>query len=260
MGKAKDINFADFRYISTSKAKGKGGIGHLREKLKYFQYRNDKADHVAHRRGLPRPERWRDMGLGSNYGEILKACQELQSKDVLAWTWVVSPAPDLMALVPDAQRRDLVRNLTENIVTGYYEARGLDVPSYSYVLHDRDTAEGEQQLHTHVVLPGTVETLLGREAFFNNKKEGHVALFNRIADAQFALALDQAIGPEWRALRPELQEVKAPSLSELDAWFGPRELEQSERQQSELDAWFGSREGDTGKSQPSELDDWFGPR
>src|SRR5450432_2006694 len=229
MGKAKDINFADFRYISTSQTKGKGGISHLRGKLRYFQYRNDKTDHVAHQRGKPRPERWRDMGLGSNYGEILKACQELQSKDVLAWTWVVSPAPDLMALVPDAQRRDLVRNLTESIVTQYYEARELDVPAYSYVLHDRDTKEGEQQLHTHVVLPGTVETLLGREPFYNNKKEGHVELFNRIADKQFELALDKTIGLDWRALRlepePEQASVSASNTieSELDKWFGPRE-------------------------------------
>lgn len=241
MGKAKDINFADFRYISTSPTKGKGGPRHLREKLKYFQYRNDKADHIAHQRGKPRPERWRDMGLGGNYGEILKACQELQSDSVLAWTWVVSPAPDLMALVPERQRRDLVRNLTENIVTGYYEARGLDVPAYSYVLHDRDTAEGQQQLHTHVVLPGTVETLLGRESFFNNKKEGHVDLFNRIADAQFAVALDQAIGPDWRALRPELEATRSPHLSELDAWFGPREAHLGKDHQSELDEWFGPK-------------------
>jgi hypothetical protein len=260
VGKAKDINFANFRYISPSEMKGKGGVRHLHGKLRYFQYRNDKADHIAHQRGKPRPERWRDMGLGGNYHEILKNCQELQSENVLAWTWVVSPAPDLMALVPEGQRRDLVRNLTENIVTGYYEARGLDVPDYSYVLHDRNTAEGEQQLHTHVVLPGTVETLLGREAFFNNKKEGHVELFNRIADAQFAHALDSTIGPDWRALRPELQEVKSPTLSELDVWFGPREAGQYEKQQKALDKWFGPREADPSESNLGELDAWFGPR
>src|SRR5450432_3439960 len=231
MGKGKDINFADFRYISTSKAKGKGGIKHLREKLKYFQYRNDKADHVAQGQGKPRPERWRDMGLGGNYGEILKACTDLQSKDVLAWTWVVSPAPDLMALVPEDQRRDLVRDLTETIVTEYYEARGLDLPRYSYVLHDRNTAEGEQQLHTHVVLPGTTETLEGREPFYNNKKEGHVMLFNQIADKQFELALDKTIGLDWRTLRPEpepeLEQASGTTStaieSELEKWFGPRQ-------------------------------------
>ncbi len=166
---------------------------------------------------------------GGNYGEILKACQDLQSKDVLAWTWVVSPAPALMALVPEDQRRDLVRDLTESIVTEYYDARGLNLPRYSYVLHDRNTAEGEQQLHTHVVLPGTTETLLGPEPFYNNKKEGHVALFNEIADKQFELALDKTIGLEWRALRPEpeLEQASVPASSaiesELDKWFGPRQ-------------------------------------
>ena len=244
MAKAKDINFADFRYISTSPSKGKGGISHLRGKLRYFQYRNDKADHVAHARGKPRPERWRDLGLGSNYGQILKTCQELQSKDVLAWTWVVSPAPDLMALVPEEQRRGLVRDLTESVVTEYYESRGVDVPRYSYVLHDRDTEDGEQQLHTHVVLPGTAQSVMGRQDFFNNKREGHVDLFNRIADTQFALALDRTIGPDWRELRPELDQTQAQVIdSELDRWFGPRDAAPdfvpTPEEQSEMDRWFG---------------------
>src|SRR5271165_3528164 len=121
--KGSAINFANFRYISTAKGKG-GGLAHLRGKLTYYQYRNDKSDHIPHKRGQPRPQRWQDMGLGSHYGEILKACQALQSKDVLAWTWVISPDPALMALVPDGQRRELVRELTEDIVTEYYEMRG----------------------------------------------------------------------------------------------------------------------------------------
>src|SRR5258708_32520058 len=99
--KAKDVNFADYQYISTSRDKRKGGIGHLRGKLRYFQYRNDKSDHVPHPRGKARPGRWRDMGLGSNYGEILKACQALQSKDTLGWTLGISPAPDLNACEPE---------------------------------------------------------------------------------------------------------------------------------------------------------------
>src|SRR5258708_26760613 len=143
-GKDKEGNFADYQYISTRRDKGKGGIGHLRGKLRYFQYRNDKSDHVPHPRGKARPGRWRDRGLGSNYGAILKSCQALQSKDVLAWTWVVSPAPDLMALVPEAERRGLVQELTEKGVNDYYEARGVDVPAYSYLLHDRDTDAGTQ--------------------------------------------------------------------------------------------------------------------
>jgi hypothetical protein len=239
--KVKDINFADYQYISTSRNKRNGGASHLRGKLKYFQYRNDKHDHVAQRGSQKRPERWRDMGLGRNYGEILKSCQALQSKDVLAWTWVVSPAPDLLALVPEDQRRELVRAVTEAIVTEYYEARGVDVPAYSYVLHDRDTEDGAQQLHTHIVLPGTVETILGREPFFNNKKDGHVDLFNQIADKQFEMALDRTIGEQWRTLRPGLEQAtKQPDVeSELDQWFGPRDAAPDFDYQSELDKWFG---------------------
>ena len=58
----------------------------------------------------------------------------LQSKHVLAWTWVISPAPDLMELVPQDERRQLLYDLTERIVEDYYTERGFDVPEYSYIL------------------------------------------------------------------------------------------------------------------------------
>ena len=242
--KAKNINYSNLDYISTSKHKRNGGIGHLRGKLRYFQYRNDKSDHVPHPRGKARPGRWRDMGLGSHYGEILKSCQALQSEHVLAWTWVISPAPDLMVLVPEGERRGLVRELTESVVNEYYDARGVDVPAYSYVLHDRDTEAGEQQLHTHVVLPGLVETVMGQQPFYNNERQGHVDLFNRIADKQFELALDRTIGQEWRALRPERDQTREEAIeSELDLWFGPRDaapdFEPSEAEKRDMDRYFG---------------------
>ena len=53
---------------------------------------------------------------------------------MLAWTWVISPAPDLMTLVPEDQRRTLVMDVTERIVEAYYDARGYQIPRYSYVL------------------------------------------------------------------------------------------------------------------------------
>jgi hypothetical protein len=59
---------------------------------------------------------------------------------VLAWSWVVSPAPDLMALVPEGLRRDLLIDLTERVVEAYYTARGADVPEYAFVVHDRLTS------------------------------------------------------------------------------------------------------------------------
>src|SRR5205085_3411140 len=98
------------------------------------------------------------------YREIVNNCNRLSSNRLLAWTWVVSPAPDLMALVPQESRQDLVVSLTEEIVETYYAARGVEIPEYAYVMHDRWTnaAEGtepQQQLHTHVVLPATVPTV-----------------------------------------------------------------------------------------------------
>jgi hypothetical protein len=46
--------------------------------------------------------------MGLHWRDIMKNSDDLQSKHVLAWTWVVSPAPDLMALIPEDERRDLV--------------------------------------------------------------------------------------------------------------------------------------------------------
>jgi hypothetical protein len=79
------------------------------------------------------------MDWATTTAKFTICCDQLQSKHVLAWTWVVSPAPDLMALVPESERRQLVCDLTEYIVEDYYLQRGFDIPEYSYVLHDRET-------------------------------------------------------------------------------------------------------------------------
>ena len=42
---------------------------------------------------------------------------------------------------------------------------------YSYVLHDRLTKEGEQQLHSHVILPGLAPTVAGMEAALQPQKQ-----------------------------------------------------------------------------------------
>ena len=220
---------ADFAYVSP-KGKGKtSGYRHLRSKLKYVQYRDDRNKHIKQGELV---DRWQDHGLGNNYRSILNNCAALSSKHVLAWTWIVSPAPDLMALVPEDLRRDLVIDLTERVVESYYTARGLDVPEYSFVLHDRLTNEqdvgepGAQQLHTHVFLPGTTPTLEGRQAVYNNKDKGHEKLFHEVAAEHFETALDSLVGPDWRLLRkePELAPTM-PDVDDLDAWF-PREREQ----------------------------------
>jgi hypothetical protein len=220
---------ADFAYVSP-KGKGKtSGYRHLRSKLKYVEFRDDRNTHIA--QGELK-DRWHDHGLGNNYRTILKNCIDLSSKHVLAWTWVVSPAPDLMALVPEELRRDLVIDLTERIVESYYGTRGLDTPEFAFVLHDRltnqkeDGAPGLSQLHTHVFLPGTTPTMEGRQAVYNNKENGHEKLFHEIAAQHFETALDSLVGPEWRLLRkaPEVAPPTLPEPGDLDAWF-PRERE-----------------------------------
>ncbi len=104
----------------------------LKATLKYFQFRDKRNNHLAQ---VPDYERWQDHGMGVSHGEIYQNCDTLSSKHVLAWTWVISPAPDLMALVPEAQRRELIYELTERVVEDYYTERGFDTPEYSYVLH-----------------------------------------------------------------------------------------------------------------------------
>jgi hypothetical protein len=220
----KAIIVTDFAYKGP-KRKGRG-TGHqgLRSTLKYLQYRDNRNHHIQQGED---DERWVDHGLGQHYRAIFENCNKLQSKHVLAWTWVISPAPDLMALVPEDQRPELVLDLTERIVEEYYTSRGFEVPEYSYVLHDRltqpeDESEPLQQLHTHVVLPGTAP-LAGadRQAVYNNKEKRHDALFREIASKHFSEALDRLVGPEWQFLRevePEI-EPEQPAPNDLDAWF-----------------------------------------
>ena len=223
----KAVIVTDFAYKGPKrKGRGTGHLG-LRSTLKYLQYRENRNDPAL---ASDNPERWVDHGLGQHYRSIFESCDQLQSKHVLAWTWVISPAPDLMALFPETERRGLVLDLTERIVEEYYTSRGFEVPEYSYVLHDRltepeDGSQPLQQLHTHIVLPGTAP-LAGsdREAVYNNKEKGHDALFREIASRHFGDALDRLVGPEWHLLRGDEPDLPSSPLDpdDLDAWFPDR--------------------------------------
>jgi hypothetical protein len=188
------------------------GTGHqgLKATLKYLQFRDRNNNQLAQSHEY---ERWQDHGLGVHHREIYNDCNTLQSKHVLAWTWVISPAPDLMALVPEDQRRQLLYDLTERVVEDYYTERGFDVPEYSYVMHTAKTKPtgdepAQEHLHTHVVLPGTAPSAADRLPVYNNATKGHDRLFREIASRDFAEALDQHIGIEWRRLREEPQPAK----------------------------------------------------
>ncbi len=215
---SKALIVADLKYKSpTREGRGSGHKG-LRGALKYFQYRED---HNTKASPSKLRDRWQDRGLGAHYRDIQANCDRLKSQHVLAWTWVISPAPDLMALVPEERRRALVMDVTERVVEAYYEARGYQTPPYAYVLHDRLTGDGEQQLHTHVILPGLAPVIEGWEPLYINQREKHDALFNAIAHDEFEQALDRTIGPEWRRLReePEMTHDIPTDSDSLDVWF-----------------------------------------
>jgi len=217
----KPIIIPDWAYKGhTRSGRGTGRQG-LKATLKYLQYRDKKNNHLAQNHTY---ERWQDRGMGVSYGEIFKHCDALQSKHVLAWTWVISPAPDLMELVPPSQRRELLYDLTERVVEDYYTARGFDVPEYSYLLHSAKTKgkDGEppqEHLHTHVILPGTAPSTADRLPVYNNTTKGHDHLFREIAAQHFADMLDER-GIDWRPLREEPKpDVQHGDEIDLDDFF-----------------------------------------
>jgi len=208
--KLRAIIVVDFAYKGPRRKGFGSGPKGLKSTLKYLQYRDRVQRELAR---TPDYERWQDRGMGLHWRDIYRQSEQLQSKHVLAWTWVVSPAPDLMALVPEDQRRDFVCDLTERVVEDYYTERGFDLPEYSFILHDRLTSDrGLQQLHTHIVLPGTAPSVAERLPVYNNTERGHDALFRDVATRHFASMLDEVVGPEWRRLRED-PDLARPELS-----------------------------------------------
>ena len=115
-----------------------GGYKGLKKLLKYVSHR-ESPDH----RPLESELRWTDCGLGSTWKEVYQNAGELAGPYVLAHHMVISPAPDLMQLVPEDIRQEVVREATERTIETWHIERGLAVPEYSYCLHDRDTDDDQ---------------------------------------------------------------------------------------------------------------------
>ena len=218
---SKAIIVVDFAYKGLKRTgRGTGRQG-LKATLKYLQFRDKRNNHLAKSRDY---ERWQDRGMGVSHGEIYRNCDTLQSKHVLAWTWVISPAPDLMELVPQDERRALLYELTERVVEDYYIERDFDVPEYSYVAHTAKTkvkngAPPQEHMHTHVILPGTVPSTAERLPVYNNATKGHDRLFREIASQHFADMLDER-GIDWRPLREEPKpDLQRDDEIDLDDFF-----------------------------------------
>ena len=179
------------------------GERQTRNLLKYLTYRDSRDDYVPQKNGR---ERWVDHGLGGSVAEIAENCGDLQSDHVLMFSLVINPNPDLIAMVDRKQRERFVRELTEQTVENFFDARGIDTGvEYSYVTHHRMTDDpqspGQHNPHTHVVLPGTYydDGLGGRMPlyFSKNKSVDHIALLHQLTEVQMSEQMERYVGPDW---------------------------------------------------------------
>ncbi len=200
---AKPTIIPNWKYQKPSK----GGYKGLKKLLKYVSHR-ESPDH----RPVEIDERWTDCGLGKGWREVYENAGKLTGPYVLAHHMVIAPAPDLMLLVPEELRHDLVREVTERTIEAWHEARGLNTPEFSYVLHDRDTDDdyGMQMLHTHVFVAGTIENTIGeRQSHRVDRQQvctdrgglNREDNLHHIARQEFETLLDRTIGQDWRLLR-----------------------------------------------------------
>jgi hypothetical protein len=194
--------------------KGKGA-SKLKRLLRYIQYRDDRDGHIPQHRGF---ERWIDKGLGQNFGEIAARCEEWKSAHVQAFTWVINPNPDLIALVPEVQHVQFVRELTENTLEQFFEARGIDEIEYSYCIHQRETTDeerpGRDNPHAHIVLPGTYMSWVdgARVPLYmnQNRRENHIEMLHEVAQEQPDSLMIEYVGREWEQQVDRLFIMKEP--------------------------------------------------
>jgi len=118
-------------YFKPSKGAHRG----LKRMLKYVSFRENPEHFV-----LESHERWTDCGLGDNWKEVYANLVDMKGPYILAHNMLILPAPDLMELVPDDLKHEVVREVTERTIETWHIERGLAVPEWSYVLERRTAA------------------------------------------------------------------------------------------------------------------------
>jgi len=241
---------ANVRYQSS---KGGGGGRSLKGLLRYFQYRDDRDGHIKQEQGL---ERWVDKGLGRNFQNVAANCDALKSEHVQAFLFVINPNPDLIRFVPDERREEFVKDLTEQTVEAFFEARHVEGIEYSYAYHNRVTddteAPGRDNPHTHVVLPGTYDSFADGQRlplYMNrSKRENHIDMLHEVAQQKIDLLLQREVGLDWEqrydawelAQEVERERVLTETLAreglDLDANFTLPEV--IPEAVAKLDRWF----------------------
>lgn len=127
------------------------------------------------------------------------------------------PTLHLIAMIAPEDREQFVRELTESVVNGFFDERGLDAGcEYSYVLHHRLTddpqAPGLHDPHTHIVLPGTVyDEEHGQRVplfFSRNRKVNHIEMLHDVTEQTMVAQMERYIGPDWEQRYDELAAVR----------------------------------------------------
>jgi hypothetical protein len=186
----------------------------MKNLLGYLTYRDSRDDYVPQVSGV---ERWVDRGMGHSVKQIADRCESYQSDHVLLFSLVVNPNPDLIRMVPHDEREVFVRQLTERMVEGFFDARGIDTGvEYSYVTHHRQTdgdeSPGQHNPHTHIVLPGTYyDTDEGRRRplyFSKNREVNHIEMIHEVTQEHMADLMDRYAGPDWEQRYDALAAVR----------------------------------------------------
>ena len=239
----------------------------LKRKLKYFQYR-DGADEHLEQDGSP--ERWVNNGLGQSFGEIFTNCQEMATthlqNNVAARTLVISPQVDMMQAIPEDRRMDVLHELTEATVDGWFEEMDKPTPEHSYILHRAETADerpdgqlkdrdsGVEFLHAHVIVAPTYEEVdASRQPYKVYSKQ--LQQLHEVARNEMERIWARELGPERVAeLNQQLEEMtELHIVKDVErTQSAARDIAEPEREAQPVIA-----EGLEGGAL---LDAWFGPR
>ena len=253
----------------------------LRGKLRYFQYRDNKHNHLAQRDEHGEPlRRWVDRGLGAYHAEIARNCEALATQDlahdVSARTLVISPQIDLMQAIPPERQERVISELTGAIVEGWFDAMDAPTPAYSFVVHHGETADerpdgrpkdvdgNREFLHTHVILAATAPGLETERETYKIYSDQLRTLHDvgrdameRIWERELGREREQELNQDLEALTQELAALD--HQHDLDAirqalgldapeFIPPPPLEDG---RENLDAWFP-------RDAPDDIDfDWF---
>ncbi len=212
--------------------------------LRYLTYRDARYGHIQQEPGM---ERWHDHGMGASVGEIAKRCDDYQSQHVLAFTLVFNPNPELMAMVPFAEREALVKELTETSLQRFFEARGVEGGiEFGYVLHHRESenpqSPGLHDPHTHVILPGSFYDEGAGERvplyFSRNKSVNHIELLHQTTEQTLRELLERAVGLDWEQRFDALEAVREAQKRIIEA---PRQGIATDEAGRTWDIWLGTR-------------------